>query len=86
MRVGVLRGGLEIESEKAVPPSEKLRVVSHSELAGLVPHGNSRSDLDLVSPPLVFTGDHGLASSGDEDELPKTPISEVSFELPETKT
>lgn len=32
MRVGVLRGGLELESEKAIPPSQKLRVARAQEL------------------------------------------------------
>ncbi|KZV81110.1 delta 9-fatty acid desaturase [Exidia glandulosa HHB12029] len=32
MRVGVLRGGLEIESEKAIPPSQRLKVVRAEEM------------------------------------------------------
>ncbi|EJD54738.1 hypothetical protein AURDEDRAFT_110242 [Auricularia subglabra TFB-10046 SS5] len=34
MRVGVLRGGLEVESEKAIPPSQKLTVARWEELYG----------------------------------------------------
>jgi len=44
MRVGVLHGGLEQESEKAVPPSQKLRVLKVSELAAL-----SRPPSSIVS-------------------------------------
>ncbi|KAJ1301935.1 hypothetical protein OPQ81_000774 [Rhizoctonia solani] len=90
MRVGVLRGGLEIESEKAVPPSQRLRVISHSEIVALgsptgtysgakdAPEGSPpTSDLDSENS-LVFG-----ASSASEDELPKTPSSEgMSFEFP----
>jgi stearoyl-CoA desaturase (Delta-9 desaturase) len=32
MRVGVLRGGLELESEKSIPPSQKLRVVEYQQI------------------------------------------------------
>lgn len=32
MRVGVLRGGLELESEKAIPPSQRLKVVRAQEM------------------------------------------------------
>lgn len=92
MRVGVLHGGLELESEKAVPPSQKIRVVSHSELVNL-PHGTEGSfgsgRVRPESPPLSdFGSDQGLAwspsSGGEEDDLPKTPTAELSFELPST--
>ncbi|CAE6376344.1 unnamed protein product [Rhizoctonia solani] len=83
MRVGVLRGGLEIESERAVPPSQKLRVVSHSEMVALTsPSGtysgvkNPQDDSQTVSD---FDSENGLvfgASSASEDESPKTPASE----------
>jgi stearoyl-CoA desaturase (delta-9 desaturase) len=33
MRVGVLHGGLELESEKAIPPSQKLTIVRAQELS-----------------------------------------------------
>lgn len=94
MRVGVLHGGLELEAEKAVPPSQKLRIVSHSELASLksIKGTHTRETSTEVrpeSPPLSdFGSDHGLASSpssGAEDEdLPRTPTAELSFELPST--
>ncbi|KAF8610092.1 delta 9-fatty acid desaturase protein [Ceratobasidium sp. AG-I] len=94
MRVGVLHGGLELESEKAVPPSQKLRVVSHAELSSLT-GSKSTSGREAgaeprpESPPLSdFGSDHGLASSpssGAEDEdMPHTPTAELSFELPST--
>jgi stearoyl-CoA desaturase (delta-9 desaturase) len=93
MRVGVLHGGLELESEKAVPPSQKLRVISHAELKGLatIP-GSEGSESGHVRPesPLLsdFGSDQGLASSpssgGEEDDMPKTPVAELSFELPST--
>lgn len=41
MRVGVLHGGLEVEADKAVPPSQKLRIIRSSEMTA------------LASPPLA---------------------------------
>lgn len=35
MRVGVLRGGLELESEKAIPPSQRLEVIRGQAIAQL---------------------------------------------------
>ncbi|KAF8321746.1 delta9-fatty acid desaturase [Clavulina sp. PMI_390] len=35
MRVGVLSGGLETESEKAIPPSQKLRILRSAEIRGI---------------------------------------------------
>lgn len=35
MRVGVLSGGLETESEKAIPPSQRLRILRANEIRGL---------------------------------------------------
>jgi stearoyl-CoA desaturase (delta-9 desaturase) len=35
MRVGVLRGGLEVESEKAIPPSQRLQMIRGQALARL---------------------------------------------------
>ncbi|KAF8321747.1 hypothetical protein DL93DRAFT_2093707 [Clavulina sp. PMI_390] len=35
MRVGVLSGGLETESEKAIPPSQKLRILRAAEIRGI---------------------------------------------------
>lgn len=35
MRVGVLSGGLETESEKAIPPSQKLRILKAAEIRGI---------------------------------------------------
>ena len=46
MRVGVLHGGLEQESEKAIPPSQKLRILKSTELR----------DIQNVLPPSVSTG------------------------------
>ncbi|KAG8704379.1 listerin E3 ubiquitin protein ligase 1 [Ceratobasidium sp. 395] len=83
MRVGVLHGGLELESEKAVPPSQKLRVVSHKELMDLT---STYSHIDLVRsntpPPL---SDQGVSSAGEEDDMPKTPVEELTFEPPNAK-
>ena len=42
MRVGVLRGGLEVEAEKAVPPSQRLQVVRNEEV--FVTPENSEDD------------------------------------------
>jgi pseudouridine-5'-phosphate glycosidase len=47
MRVGVLHGGLEQESEKAMPPSQKLRVLKASELSAVV--AASRAPSSTVS-------------------------------------
>ncbi|KAG8698406.1 hypothetical protein FRC08_005954 [Ceratobasidium sp. 394] len=86
MRVGVLHGGLELESEKAVPPSQKLRVVSHAELVALAsPDGAYAHPEALRShtpPPL---SDQGVSSGGEEDDIPKTPVEELSFEVPLAK-
>ncbi|KAF8601871.1 delta 9-fatty acid desaturase protein [Ceratobasidium sp. AG-I] len=70
MRVGVLRGGLELESEKAVPPSEQLRVVSHQELTEFYgPQNLADSSFESAPPDLALS-----SSSGDEeDDLPRTP-------------
>lgn len=35
MRVGVLAGGLEQESEKAIPPSQKLRILRAGEIKAI---------------------------------------------------
>lgn len=49
MRVGVLHGGLEQESEKAIPPSQKLRILRANEIkeisaaSGNVPISNTTS-------------------------------------------
>lgn len=32
MRVGILHGGLELESERAIPPSQKLRILRANEM------------------------------------------------------
>ena len=70
MRVGVLRGGLELESEKAIPPSEKLRVVSYKELTGFYgPENHADSSFEYALPDLALS-----PSSGDEeDDRPRTP-------------
>ncbi|CAE7158894.1 unnamed protein product [Rhizoctonia solani] len=89
MRVGVLRGGLEIESEKAVPPSQKLRVISHSEIVARTTPNGTYSRVEVPrnnSPPISdLDSENGLvfgASSASEDECPRTPTSEseVMFE------
>jgi hypothetical protein len=85
MRVGVLRGGLELESEKAVPPSQKLRVLSHAEITMLSsPNGIDIHDEQprAESPPPL--SDQGISSGGEED-LPRTPVEELSFEVPAEK-
>ena len=53
MRVGVLHGGLEQESEKAIPPSQKLRILKAAELAALA-----------TSLPRVSSADYSPAGSG----------------------
>jgi hypothetical protein len=85
MRVGVLRGGLELESEMAVPPSQKLRVLSHAEITTLIsPNGADVHDERArpESPPPL--SDQGVSSGGEED-LPSTPVEELSFEVPTGK-
>ena len=32
MRVGILHGGLELEGERAIPPSQKLRILRSNEM------------------------------------------------------
>ena len=32
MRVGILHGGLELESERSIPPSQKLRILRANEM------------------------------------------------------
>ena len=32
MRVGILHGGLELEAERAIPPSQQLRILRASEM------------------------------------------------------
>ncbi|CAE6477416.1 unnamed protein product [Rhizoctonia solani] len=83
MRVGVLRGGLEIESEKAVPPSQQLRVVSHSEIVALTSptgtYSGPKSTRDGSPPISDLDSENGLvfsASSASEDESPTTPAPE----------
>jgi hypothetical protein len=95
MRVGVLRGGLEIESEKAVPPSQKLRVVSHDEIIALTSPGGTYSGskyTHIARPQSLFLpesgSDSGLTfsiSSGDENDSPKTPVLKPSFQPPSKK-
>jgi stearoyl-CoA desaturase (delta-9 desaturase) len=46
MRVGVLRGGLELESEKSIPPSQKLRVVHYNEIKNIKPEEGPSQDQD----------------------------------------
>jgi hypothetical protein len=74
MRVGVLRGGLELESEKAISPSQKIRVVSHAELAELIASNATcgHDEQTRESPPPL--SDQGGSSGGEEDFLPRTPV------------
>lgn len=44
MRVGVLHGGLELESERAIPPSQKLRVMRANEVGS--PYASSTAFSD----------------------------------------
>jgi hypothetical protein len=77
MRVGVLRGGLELESEKAIPPSQRLEVIRGQAIAQLraqaakesIPRPNhedsvhsDRESNGLPSPPLST----GALNSEDE--------------------
>jgi stearoyl-CoA desaturase (delta-9 desaturase) len=50
MRVGVLRGGLELESEKAIPPSQKLKIARAQELY-MTPENSHDEDADSVDSP-----------------------------------
>ena len=79
MRVGVLRGGLELESEKSIPPSEKLRVVSHEELASYYgPQNQADTSFESAPPDLASS-----SSSGDEeDEGPPTPETRMKRSEP----
>jgi hypothetical protein len=77
MRVGVLRGGLELEAEKAIPPSQRLEIIKGQTVAQLKalaakeslprPHhkGSDAGDWDingLPSPPMST----GALNSEDE--------------------
>lgn len=80
MRVGVLRGGLELESEKSIPPSQRLEIVRGQALAQLRNEASNKSarreertdfadgewrDLrGLPSPPLSSSG-----GPGSDDEI-----------------
>ncbi|KAH7097677.1 cytochrome b5-like heme/steroid binding domain-containing protein, partial [Auriculariales sp. MPI-PUGE-AT-0066] len=44
MRVGVLRGGLELESESVIPPSQRLKVVRVQELF-MTPENSNEEDV-----------------------------------------
>ena len=79
MRVGVLRGGLELESEKAIPPSQRLEIIRGQALARLRSdaasnehhgaydderrHGDSDYDGKGLPSPPLSTG---ALDSGDE--------------------
>ncbi|KAH7105195.1 hypothetical protein BKA62DRAFT_691981 [Auriculariales sp. MPI-PUGE-AT-0066] len=51
MRVGVLRGGLELESEKAVPPSQRLKIVRSAEMFMTPENSNDEDSESLPASP-----------------------------------
>lgn len=73
MRVGVLHGGLEQESEKAIPPSQKLRIMRSSELSAFAtptrPPSSILSSAGYVSStatsgkPMTVGGSLGLTDN-----------------------
>jgi len=46
MRVGILHGGLEVEADKAIPPSQKLRIVRAQELVRAQHENDDDDELD----------------------------------------
>lgn len=60
MRVGVLHGGLEQESEKAIPPSQKLRILRASEIKAI---SAASGNVPLSSTTSVGYVNAGAASS-----------------------
>jgi stearoyl-CoA desaturase (delta-9 desaturase) len=68
MRVGVLRGGLELESEKAIPPSQRLEVMRGQAIAQL------RAQAAKESIPQAHH-DQSIHSDRDSNGLPSPPLS-----------
>ncbi|KAG8768620.1 hypothetical protein FRC16_006971, partial [Serendipita sp. 398] len=74
MRVGVLRGGLELESEKAIPPSQRLQIIRGQALAHLKEEA-SRTELSARGKRDGY-GDHAGAGNWDDIKgLPSPPLS-----------
>lgn len=70
MRVGVLRGGLELESEKAIPPSQRLEIMRGQALAQLRAEASKSS----VRHPLERV-DSDIGQWRDVRGLPSPPMS-----------
>lgn len=69
MRVGVLRGGLEIESEKSIPPSQRLEVIRGQALAIL------REDASKNASKRLRRNDSEAEPWKDVQGLPSPPLS-----------
>jgi stearoyl-CoA desaturase (delta-9 desaturase) len=69
MRVGVLRGGLEIESEKAIPPSQHLQIIRGQALAIL------KEDAKKDSAKHLQQNDSEAGPWRDDQALPSPPLS-----------
>lgn len=69
MRVGVLRGGLEVESEKAIPPSQRLEIMRGQAIAQL------RAQATKESIPTTHRADSEVGDWGDIKGLPSPPLS-----------
>ena len=69
MRVGVLRGGLELESEKAIPPSQRLVVMNGQALAQL------RAQAAKESIPTAHHANLEVNGWGNIEGLPTPPLS-----------
>ena len=69
MRVGVLRGGLEIESEKAIPPSQRLQILRGQALAIL------KEDAKKDSAKRLQRNDSEAGPWRDDKGLPSPPLS-----------
>lgn len=69
MRVGVLRGGLEIESEKAIPPSQRLQIIRGQALAIL------KEDAKKDSAKRLQGNDSEAGPWREDQGLPSPPLS-----------
>jgi len=68
MRVGVLRGGLELESEKAIPPSQRLEVIRGQAVAQL----RALAAKESIPRP---SHDDSVHSDRNSNGLPSPPLS-----------
>jgi hypothetical protein len=70
MRVGVLRGGLELESEKAIPPSQRLEIIRGQALARLREEA-AHKDAAHLERKASYSGERWEDVKG----LPSPPLS-----------